>query len=58
MNPHDFTSGDYAPAPESSDHISLKQTYDLFIGGKWVKTASKFDTINPATGKVLAVPPP
>ncbi|MBL6921762.1 MAG: aldehyde dehydrogenase family protein [Akkermansiaceae bacterium] len=54
MNPHDFTSGDYAPAPESSDHISLKQTYDLFIGGKWVKTASKFDTINPATGKVIA----
>jgi len=54
MNPHDFTSGDYAPAPESSDHISLKKSYDLFIGGKWVKTASKFDTINPATGKVIA----
>ena len=54
MNPHDFTSGDYAPAPESSDHISLKQTYDLFIGGKWVKTGAKFDTINPATGKVIA----
>ena len=54
MNPHDFISGDYALAPESSDHISLKQTYDLFIGGKWVKTASKFDTTNPATGKVIA----
>ncbi|HBE96286.1 MAG TPA: betaine-aldehyde dehydrogenase, partial [Verrucomicrobiales bacterium] len=54
MNPHDFTSGDYAPAPESSDHISLKKSYDLFIGGKWVKAASKFDIINPATGKVIA----
>ena len=54
MNPHDFTSGDYAPAPESSDHISLKKSYDLFIGGKWVKTASKFETVNPANGSVIA----
>lgn len=54
MSSHDFTSGDYAPAPESSDHISLKKSYDLFIGGKWVKGASKFETTNPANGAVIA----
>ena len=45
-----------SPAPESTGHINLKEQYDLFIGGKWVKPASKkyFDTINPATEKVIA----
>jgi hypothetical protein len=39
-----------APTPESKDHFTLKSEYDLFIGGKWVKTKSGnyFDTINPA----------
>ncbi|MDG2331676.1 MAG: aldehyde dehydrogenase family protein [Flavobacteriales bacterium] len=47
---------DLSPAPESTGHINLKDQYDLFIGGKWVKPASKkyFDTINPATEKVIA----
>lgn len=46
----------YDPAPESSDHIRLKSSYDLFIGGKFVKPESGkyFDTVNPATGKVIA----
>lgn len=46
----------YDPAPESSDHIRLNATYDLFIGGTFVKPESGkyFDTINPATGKVIA----
>lgn len=46
----------YDPAPESSDHIRLKPSYDLFIGGKFVKPESGkyFDTVNPATGKVIA----
>ena len=36
-NRHDFVEGDrYAPAPESSEHIMLKDSYDLFIGGEWV----------------------
>ena len=26
----------YAPAPESTDHISLDKQFDLFIGGKFV----------------------
>ncbi|MCD6019344.1 MAG: betaine-aldehyde dehydrogenase [Bacteroidetes bacterium] len=46
-----FTDWKYAPAPEATDHISLKKQYDLFINGKFVKPNSgkHFDTINPAT---------
>ncbi|MCL4156101.1 UNVERIFIED_CONTAM: hypothetical protein GTU68_019433 [Idotea baltica] len=46
----------YAPAPESKDHIQLKSKYDLFIGGKFVAPKSKkyFDTVNPATEEVIA----
>lgn len=46
----------YAPAPESTSHIHVKDKYDLYIGGKWVKPASKkyFETINPADESVLA----
>lgn len=46
----------YAAAPESASHIKLKEQYDLFIGGKWVKPVSGkyFDSINPATEKKLA----
>lgn len=49
-------SWDYAPAPESSGHVQLKEQYDLFIDGKWQKPSSGkyFESINPATEKVLA----
>ena len=45
-----------APAPESKDHFKLKEQYELFIGGKWVKPKSGkyFDTINPANEQKLA----
>lgn len=52
--PHHFAFGDYAPAPESADHISLKKQYGFYIGGKWVKAPSRFKTINPATEEVIA----
>ena len=52
--PHHFVFGDYAPAPESSDHVDLAKNYDLYIGGKWVKAPSRFQTVNPATEEVLA----
>ena len=47
---------DYAPSPESTSHIQLKEQYDLFIGGEWVAPASGkyFDSVNPATEEVLA----
>lgn len=49
---------DYSPAPESTDHIQLKDQYDLFINGKFISGAEEkyFDTINPATEeKITAV---
>ncbi len=47
---------EYAPAPESKDHIELKKKYELFIGGKFVKPkqGKYFETLNPATGKKIA----
>lgn len=46
----------YAPAPESTDHVTLRGRYQLFIGGKFVEPKSKkyFETINPATEERLA----
>jgi aldehyde dehydrogenase (NAD+) len=52
-----FSDGwNYSPAPESKDHIQLKDKYDLFIGGKFVAPSSGkyFPTINPATEKKIA----
>jgi aldehyde dehydrogenase (NAD+) len=50
------TDWQLAPAPESKDHFKLKEQYELFIGGKWVKPKSGkyFDTINPANEQKLA----
>ena len=50
------TDWEYAPAPESSDHVKLKKKYDLFINGKFVKpTKGKyFATTNPATEEKIA----
>jgi acyl-CoA reductase-like NAD-dependent aldehyde dehydrogenase len=47
---------DYAPAPESTKIVQLRDRYDHFIGGEWVKPSSKkyFDTVSPSTLKVLA----
>lgn len=44
------------PAPESTDHIKLKEQYELFINGKWQKPTSGkyFDTINPASLEKIA----
>src|SRR4051812_49325419 len=47
---------DYAPAPESRDAASLKESYDLFIGGAFVapQDGTRVATINPATEEPLA----
>ena len=47
---------EYAPAPESTSHLTIRPSYDLFIGGRWVpaKSGRRFDTINPATEQKLA----
>ena len=50
------TTWDYAPAPESTDHISLQSNYNLFINGEFQEAAdgARFTTINPATEEPLA----
>ena len=47
---------DYAPAPESPDHVKIDPKYGLFIGGRWVTPRSGrfFQTISPSTEQVLA----
>src|SRR4051812_23916380 len=47
---------DYAPAPESPDHVKIELKYGLFIGGRWVEPRSgrRFPTISPSTEQVLA----
>lgn len=46
----------YSPAPESTNTIQIKEQYDLFIHGKFVKPSSKkyFDSINPSNGKKIS----
>src|SRR3954454_10184114 len=47
---------DYAPAPESRDSASLRESYDLFIGGAFVapQDGTRVATLNPATEEPLA----
>ena len=56
MSKKETTTWDYAPAPESTKIVQLKEKYDLYINGKFVKPSSGkyFKTINPANEKVLA----
>ncbi len=46
----------YSPAPESTDHVKLDDTYGLFINGEFTEPADglTFDTINPATEERIA----
>ena len=58
-NPNALAFGhawDYAPAPESPDHIKLDKRHELFIGGKWTKPKSGkyFPTISPSTEEQIA----
>lgn len=45
---------EYSKSVEDSKHIQLKSEYDLFIGGKRIKTKKYFDTINPSNEEVIA----
>ena len=47
---------DYAPAPESSDHVRLRDAYGLFIGGEFVdpRDGRRVPSINPATEEPVA----
>jgi aldehyde dehydrogenase (NAD+) len=54
-----MTRWEYAPAPESTDIVSVRDTYGLYIGGEFIDPADGdfFKTINPATEEVLAAVP-
>lgn len=57
IKPLDFNSKwNYAPAPESADHIELKKSYGLFINNQFVEPLSGryFETINPARETKIA----
>jgi aldehyde dehydrogenase (NAD+) len=52
-----FNAGwQYAPAPESTDHVTIDEQYDLFIGGEFSAPGEGryFETINPATEERLS----
>jgi aldehyde dehydrogenase (NAD+) len=48
---------EYAPSRESTDIVTLRDRYQLFIGGRFVdaKAGGSFTTVNPATEAPLAV---
>jgi len=50
------TQWQYAPAPESTEHVRIDPQYDLYVGGKFVspRAGKYFETINPAREEVLA----
>ena len=47
---------DYAPAPESPDHVRLRDSYGLFIGGEFVdpRDGRRVPSVNPATEEPVA----
>ena len=47
---------DLSPALESTDHIQIKEKYDLYIDGKFQSPINRsyFETINPANEKKIA----
>src|SRR5918995_913042 len=47
---------EYAPAPESTDHIRIEPEYGLFIGNEFVRSKPRktFTVINPATEEPIA----
>src|ERR1044071_8031911 len=47
---------DYAPAPESPDHVRLRDSYGLFIDGDFVDPVdgTRVPSVNPANEDVVA----
>jgi len=55
--PKDWT---YAPAPESRDIVTLRESYGHFIGGEWVEPTETYETIAPRdeeTGRMVGMKP-
>lgn len=45
---------EYAPAPQSADHVRLRDRYGPFINGEFQDADEYFPSINPATEETLA----
>ncbi|MDQ2940888.1 MAG: aldehyde dehydrogenase family protein [Chloroflexota bacterium] len=47
---------EYAPAPESTDHVQIRREYGLFVGNRFsaARPRKTFEVINPATEEPLA----
>lgn len=53
----DFNSTwEYSDAPESTDHVEIKERYGLFIGGEFVEPekGGYFKSVNPSNEEILA----
>jgi aldehyde dehydrogenase (NAD+) len=48
------TSWDYAPAPESRDVVTLRESYGHFVGGEWLEPRETYTTISPSSEESLA----
>jgi aldehyde dehydrogenase (NAD+) len=44
----------YAPAPESTEIVQLRERYGLYIGGEWLEANEHFTTISPRDEAPLA----
>jgi aldehyde dehydrogenase (NAD+) len=55
-DPTTATTWDYAPAPESTDLLRLRDTHELFIGGAWTppRSGEHRPSLNPATEEPLS----
>jgi aldehyde dehydrogenase (NAD+) len=49
--PKDWT---YAPAPESTDIVSIRERYGLFINGEWITPSESYTTLAPRDEEPLA----
>jgi len=47
---------DYSPAPESADHVRLRDSYGVFVGGEFAdpRSGKAAPTVNPATETKIA----
>ncbi len=44
----------YAPAPESTDVVRLRERYGLYVGGDWLEASEHFTTVSPRDEAPLA----
>lgn len=45
---------EYSKSTEDIKNINIKSEYELFIGGKWIKTDKYFKTINPSNEEFIS----